>query len=280
VSASFVDSGPSYSRQLVKNHRVRSRMVERSSSLIPSMLAPAAGRAVRAAATRRSLVRPPAGATLPAMPTEILSTARPSRLRLLGFVALVVGALLAGLGATLTWATVGFPNDTRHLADVAFKGVDVWEGVVALVIAAAALVALIVMRVARSSVVRLGIAVALAIGGLVVAGLAVLDVATARERFGGIGQLDQIARKMATFLGQTVGTMRALLEKNVAAALRVDVGSGLWITLAGGVLLVVAGVLSFLWARERASAPAVSLDAGVAMTETDPVAGSEDPPPT
>jgi tryptophan-associated transmembrane protein len=213
------------------------------------------------------------------MPTEILSTARPSRLRLLGFLTLVVGALLVGLGATLTWATVGFPNDTRHLADVAFKGIDVWEGVVALVIAAAALVALIVMRVARSSVVRLGIAVALAIGGLVVAGLAVLDLATAPDRFGGSGQLDQIARKMATFLGQPVGTIRALLEKNVAAALRVDVGSGLWMTLAGGLLLVVAGVLSFLWARDRASASGASLDDDVATTETEPVVGLEDPPP-
>ncbi|MGZ4153590.1 MAG: Trp biosynthesis-associated membrane protein [Actinomycetota bacterium] len=207
------------------------------------------------------------------MPSEILSTARPSRLRLLGFLVLVLGALLAGLGATLTWATVGFPNDSRHVADVAVKGIDVWEGVVVLAIAAAALVGLIVMRIAASAAVRLGIAVALTVGGLAVTGLAVLDLATSRDRFGGGNELDRIARKMADVLGQPVEAVRTLLERNFGAALRVEIGPGLWMALAGGVLLVVAGVLSFLWSRDRSRALAMPSDDEPTAT------GTEDAPP-
>jgi hypothetical protein len=201
--------------------------------------------------------------------SELMSTARPSRLRLLSFLALVVGALLAGLGATLTWATVGFPDDTGHVADVAVKGVDVWEGVVVLAIAAAALVALILMRVAPSTAARLAIATGLAVGGLVVAGLAILDIATARNRFGGGGELDRVARKMADLLGQPVDAIRTLLVKNFGAALRVEVGAGPWIALAGGTILVAAGVVSYLWARDRAHASAASADVDTMTNEVD-----------
>jgi hypothetical protein len=192
------------------------------------------------------------------MAPEILSTARPSRLRLLGFLCLVAGALLAGLGAALTWATVGFPNDAAHVADVAVKGVDVWEGIVVLAIAAAALVALIVMRVLASAVVRAVLSVGLAVGGLVVAGIAIIDLTTARDRFGGGGELDRIATKMAVLLGQPVDAVRSLLQKNFGAALRVEIGPGPWMALAGGVLLVIAGALSLAWTRERARATAAT----------------------
>jgi hypothetical protein len=192
------------------------------------------------------------------MRPEILSTARPSRLRLLGFLCLVAGALLAGIGAALTWATVGFPNDAAHVADVAVKGIDVWEGIVVLAIAAAALVVLIVTRVVGSPVVRTVLSIGLALGGAVAVGLAVLDLATAKDRFGGGGEIDRIATKMAAVLGQPVDAVRALLEKNFGAALRVEVGPGPWMALAGGLLLVLAGALSLAWTRERARAADVS----------------------
>ena len=51
--------------------------------------------------------------------------------------------------------------------------------------------------------------------------------------------------------------------------LRVDVGQGLWLSAAGGVLLVVGGALSLAWIRQReaasrptpASAPAPAAEA-------------------
>jgi hypothetical protein len=188
------------------------------------------------------------------MRPELLSTARPSPLRLLGFLALVAGAVLAGVGASLTWATVGFPGDATGAADVAVKGVDVWEGTVVLAIAAVGLILMVVMRVTRSTAVRSAIAVGVLAGGLAVTALAARDLARPRTRFGGGAGLDEVARAVAAELGQPVDRIRALLEQNFGAALRVDVGPGLPLTLAGGLLLVVAGGLALLWARRgRAS---------------------------
>lgn len=201
------------------------------------------------------------------MPPELLSTARPSPLRLLGFFVLVAGALLAGIGATMTWATVGFPADVTHTADVIVKGTDVWEGVVVLAVAAAALVATMATRLVRPGAVRSVIAGAIAIGGLVVVALATLDLATATDRFGGRGGLADIAARVADQLGQPVERVRALLEQSFGAALRVDTGPGLPIALAGGLLLAIGGALSLAWARRG---PRASRDA--APTPGDPPA--------
>jgi hypothetical protein len=187
------------------------------------------------------------------MASELRSTARPTLLRLLGFAALALGALLAGLGATMTWATIGFPNDVTGRADVAVKGTDVWEGVVVLAVAVAALVATIAMRVARPGATRSIVAGAVAIGGALVVALAGLDLATATDRFGGRGGLADIAAQVADRLGQPVERVRLLLEQNFGATLRVDTGAGLVIALAGGALIAIGGLLSLVWAR----APAV-----------------------
>ena len=194
------------------------------------------------------------------MPPEIVSTARPTGLRLLGFLAVVVGAVLVGIGATMTWATVGFPNDNAHALDVPAKGIDVWEGIVALAVAAIALVALVAIRVVASARARAVLAWAIGAGGLLVAVLAGYDLATARDRFGGKPGLTQIARRIAIQQGQPVDRIRALLEANFGHALRVDAGAGLWMTLAGGVVLIVAGALSLAWARARTTGVAVEPD--------------------
>jgi Tryptophan-associated transmembrane protein (Trp_oprn_chp) len=205
------------------------------------------------------------------MPPEIVSTARPTGLRLLGFLALIVGAVLVGVGATMTWATVGFPNDNAHALDVPTKGIDVWEGVVALAVAAIALIALVAMRVVASGRARSLLAWAIAAGGLVVTALAGYDLATARDRFGGVSGLTQIARRIAIQQGQPVDRIRALLEANFGHALRVDAGAGLWMTLAGGLVLIAAGALSLAWVRTRAAGVADEpADAADAPEPADP----------
>jgi hypothetical protein len=194
------------------------------------------------------------------MSSELLSTARPSGLRLLGFLALAGGALLAGIGATMTWATVGFPRDIAGNADVPVKGTDVWEGVVVLAIAAACLVATVLMRVAASTRTRTVVAACVAVGGLVVVALTALDLATATDRFGGSAGLADIARRIAARLGQPVERVRALLEQSFGANLRVDTGAGLILALAGGVLLAAAGALSIAWASSSASPPLAGIE--------------------
>jgi hypothetical protein len=186
---------------------------------------------------------------------EVLSTARPGRLRLAGFLVLVAGALAAGVGAALTWASIGFPGDTAHAGDVAVAGIDVWEGVVVLGVAALALVLLIASRLTSSPGARRAIAGAIGAGGALVVVLTSLDLATARSRFGGATGLDQVARRVAEALGQPVERVRPLLERNFGSTLRVDVGIGLPVALLGGVALVVAARLALAWARSSAPVP-------------------------
>lgn len=183
------------------------------------------------------------------MSPDVLSTSRPSGLRLFGFLAVVAGAVLAGIGALVDWVTVGFPGDVEGSADVAVRGTDVWEGKLVLGIAIASLIALIVMRAAASQAVRSGIAAAIALGGLLVAAIAAVDLSRATERFGGSDGLAEIARSIAQQLGQPVERIGALLEQNFGETLRVDIGPGMPLSIIGGVVLVAAGVLCLAWAR-------------------------------
>jgi hypothetical protein len=189
------------------------------------------------------------------MPAEILTTFRPTPLWLAGFLALVVGAALSGVGATMTWATVGFPGDLAGAADVPVKGTELWEGVAVLGIAAAALVAVLLSRVSTSGTLRSVLAAGVAVGGVVTVALASLDLASATDRFGGAGGLADIAQAVADRLGQPVDRVRQLLEQNFGDVLRVDVGVGVWLVLAGGALLTIAGALSQMWARGEHTPP-------------------------
>jgi hypothetical protein len=97
---------------------------------------------------------------------EILSTARPSAIRLWGFLFLVAGAIVTGLGAVLDWAILGFPGDEQGTLDVAVKGVDVWEGKVVLASAALALVGMLAMRLVERTGTRRAIAFGIATLGV------------------------------------------------------------------------------------------------------------------
>jgi hypothetical protein len=119
------------------------------------------------------------------VPPEILSTARPTRVRLLGFLCLAAGAILAGVGATRVWAVIGFSDDLKHAVDEQVYGTDVWEGKAILLGAAAALVAMLAMRLARSGTVRRALAILLIGIGLGTTVIAGVDAVRATQRFGG-----------------------------------------------------------------------------------------------
>jgi hypothetical protein len=193
------------------------------------------------------------------MSTELLSTARPSGLRLAGFLAVVLGALLVGVGALVDWVTVGFPSDIERKLDVSVPGTDVWEGKVVFAAAMLSLVALIVMRLAASPAVRSAIAAGVALAGLVVVAITAVDLTLATERFGRSEGLDDIVRALARELGQPVEPVRALVRQNFRGTLRVDIGAGMPLALVGGLILIVAGAFSLAWAR-RLDEPSVLPD--------------------
>jgi tryptophan-associated transmembrane protein len=185
------------------------------------------------------------------MPSELLSTARPSRTRLFGFLAIIVGAALIGIGATRQWASIGFLGDTRHAADVPVNGTDLWEGKAVLLAAAVALVLMLVMRIATSATTRRVMAVIVVVLGVAATSIGVWFALTAENRYAQTEGIDRIAAAVARQTGDAEDVVRAALEKTLRGDLRVDVGFSVWLVVIGGIALAVGGVLSLLWVRER-----------------------------
>lgn len=189
---------------------------------------------------------------------EILSTARPTAIRLWGFLLLVVGAVVAGLAALMDWATLGFPGDERGALDVAVKGVDVWEGKVVLASAVLALVGMIAMRLAGGTRARRALAFGIATLGALVIAVALSVAIRADARLGGSEGLDELTGGLAARLGEDPAAVRAQLEQQYGEQLRVDLGPGVAVAVVGGVLIDVGGALGLLWVKQRAeAAPAV-----------------------
>ncbi len=194
------------------------------------------------------------------MPPEILSTTRPTKVRLLGFLCLASGAVLAGIGATRVWAVIGFPGDLQHAADAPVHGTDVWEGKAILLGAVAALVAMLAMRLAHSATVRRYLAVLLIAIGLATTVIAGVDAARATERLGGQAGADLYVTWLAEQTGLPPDVIRDQFTEQFDKALRVDLGSGIWLSLAGGVLLMVGGALSLAWIQQREAAARTAPD--------------------
>jgi hypothetical protein len=195
------------------------------------------------------------------MASGITSTARPTGLRLAGTVCVALGAIAAGVGATREWATIGFTADVQHAADVSVHGIDVWEGKVVLFAAVAALLVMLAMRISGSRGTRRGLAITLIVFGALCVALPVADGVRAKDRFGGVEGVDRLAKTLSVQLGLPEEVVRERLADLLAQDLRVEISTGLWITVAGGLLLVAGGVLGLVWVRrdgEHATLPVES----------------------
>jgi hypothetical protein len=184
-------------------------------------------------------------------PAPVLDASRPSPLRMWGFLLTVLGALLAGLGALLTWVTVGIggPGALNTMT----KGTDVWEGIVllgcAVVMLAAVLGSRFVSGAART--VAAGLVTGTSFVAFVVASA---FVATADSRFSPIDS-SALAQKIADATGATVEQVRATLEQVVQKLGGfTTIGAGPWLAIAGGLLGLAGGVLSLAWASRTGSA--------------------------
>jgi hypothetical protein len=180
---------------------------------------------------------------------EILSTARPTALRLWGFALTAGGALLAGIGASQDWAVLGFTGDRLGALDVAVKGTDVWEGMIVLTAAVIALIGIVVLRLLGGTDARRALALAVVSLGALVMALAISIAIRADERFAGGESLDEIAVTLSEQLDTDVAEVRAQLREEFGTELRVDIGPGVWLTLLGGASIVVGGSLSLFWTR-------------------------------
>ena len=195
------------------------------------------------------------------MSAELRSTARPSTLRLLGFLAVVGGAALMGIGATREWAAIGFAGDTAGANDISVHGTDLWEGKALLLAAAASLVLLLVLRVATSSGTRRVIATVLVVVGLAGAGIAGAAALGAKDRFAGTEAIDRMAAEISRQTGDSEAVVREALRRTLLGDLRVDTRVSVLLAVSGGVILALGGGLSLAWARERERSTASRVDA-------------------
>jgi hypothetical protein len=185
------------------------------------------------------------------MGSEITSTGRPTLLRLAGTACVALGAIVAGVGATREWAAIGFTADVEHAADVSVHGIDVWEGKVVLFAAVSSLLVLLAMRISGSRSTRRGLAVALIVLGALCVALPVADAVRAKNRFGGVEGDDRLTRTLSVRLGLPEEVVGERLADLLDQDLRVEISPGLWITAAGGVLLIAGGVLGLRWVRRE-----------------------------
>jgi len=183
------------------------------------------------------------------MASGITSTVRPTGLRLAGTACVALGAIAAGVGATREWATIGFKADVQQAADVSVHGIDVWEGKLVLFAAVATLLVMLAMRISGSRGMRRGLAIALIVLGALCVALPVADAVRAKDRFGGVEGVDRLAKTLSVQVGLPEDVVRERLRDLLAEDLRVEISAGLWITVAGGVLLVAGGILGLVWVR-------------------------------
>ena len=175
------------------------------------------------------------------MTREIVSTTRPSMLRLAGFLTLTTGGLMISLGSLLPWAKVP-PFDTP------VRGTDLWEGLVALGIGVVVLVGMVTMRLMATPAARRAVAVALVGFGLSAAAIAAADGVRGDARFTSRGQRDRIARELATELHLPYEAVRSRLAAVYEERFHVSLQPGLFIVVAGGLLAATGGALSVAWA--------------------------------
>lgn len=171
---------------------------------------------------------------------------RPSPLRLAGFLVTATGALVAGVGATLTWVTVGI--EVAEGISTVTKGTDVWDGVVVLICALVMLVAVLATRMASSSRLRRAAATLVIGAGFIALSVASAFVMTASSRFEPVGDdalVAAIARAAAVPEDQIRATIDDVLDE-VGAFTRV--GPGPYLAIAGGLAGVIGGILVLSWA--------------------------------
>jgi hypothetical protein len=184
-------------------------------------------------------------------PTPAASPSDPTRL---SFLLSVVGALVAGVGATRPWTLVsGFLTPSR--------GIDYIEGLIVLLLAAVILVSALAARQGRSGRARRSAALVTIVAGGLIIGIGVYAALTLPARVRTQEIDDGVADGVAH--GFDAQSVRVQLEGSVS----VDRQDGIWLCIAGGALGLAGGILTLRWGNR------------VASTEADTSAGTGEPTP-
>ena len=177
----------------------------------------------------------------------MLSTARPSSLRLIQFAFTALGGLLMGVGALLTWATVSLGP---RIEGVETKGIDTTEGTIVLGLAVLVLLSIPVLRMASSSGARRALVAFVLLASLAAGALTAWDIVAKDDRLG-LPALDEKQREVAEASGLPLPGI-----KQLQALTFVDLKPGIYVALGGAVLGVSGGALGLAWVRRGELLPA------------------------
>jgi hypothetical protein len=155
-------------------------------------------------------------------------------LRVAGFLITVAGVLLAGVGSIREWVEVGgvAGSNQANIPPSQWLGTELWQGKVVLALALVALLAVLVTRMGATARIRKAAA-----GILLVAALATTAIAGATLLLGTSRYIDEEVAKAA-----------AANQDTLRSALEASFHLGVWLTLAGGVVMLVGSTLTLAWA--------------------------------
>jgi hypothetical protein len=164
-------------------------------------------------------------------------------LRTASFALMAPGALIAAGGTTVTWTSTGLRRDLQGLLDLEYRGLDLVEGIAVLVISG---VVLALLADVRRRPDRPGIrAVALLLAGVFLVALPAWVAVRAEAR-----AVDDVAVVVARSGGITTEEAAARVRTDPDLAVRTD-SSGVWLSIAGGVLVTLGGVTMLWWSRRQ-----------------------------
>ncbi len=167
------------------------------------------------------------------------------KLRVAGSVLTIVGALPAGIGSTLAWTTAGLRLDTQGVLDLEFRGLDLVGGIIALVVAGLTLGGVAFFRRATGRA-REGLGVGLLYAGVVIMAMPLSVAIRAEER-----AVEGMAKVAARTGGLTIEEATELVREDPSLAVRSELGPGIWLTIAGGALVIVGTAANLAWTRRR-----------------------------
>ena len=196
----------------------------------------------------------------------MLAVVKPSPLRLWGFLLTAIGGALVAFGSIENWGAVTLGGGTVNV--VPTKGIDVWQGKVTVILGALAVIGILALRFVRPQR-RVAMAVAIVIFGVVALALGLWALLALKS----VVHDTSVDALVKTVEGLGIPAAKArqeVLQTMSKEGIAVKVQTGLWMTVAGGVLATAGGLVDLAWVRhKRIAGNAIDPDTLPAKTEPD-----------
>jgi hypothetical protein len=196
----------------------------------------------------------------------MLAVVKPSPLRLWGFLLTAIGGALIAFGSIGNWAAITLGGGTVNV--VPTKGIDVWQGKVTVILGALTVVGILALRFVHPRR-RVVVAVAIVIAGVIGLALGLWAIFALKS----VVHDSSVDALVKTVEGLGVPAARArheVLQTMSKEGIAVKAQTGLWMTVAGGVLATAGGLVDLAWVRQkRIAGNAIDPDTLPANTEPD-----------